>query len=290
MKISVLLLFIFNFPLFAQTQIGVIDDPDGYTNVRKGEGANYTIVGRVEEGERFEFYESGGNWWMVRLGDSIQGFVYRDRIKPLEEVRCACYESHLLGSSGNINPSFTAELANGNEVSICGYLHSKLSDQAIEISEFAAFDCAIEQVLVEYGAVQYCRVENKDNELLITELINLPVGKDWKFEMAPYAEQTVTSKDLQVVVSDVEPVLEVPKLANEKIEDFLQSVRDQRGGGKLENWERDIMKLLVTALHGNKEAAEILLNLESYIGFKTDGAQAGTYRDAVAAYRWISKE
>ncbi len=289
MKAFIFLLVIYSLPVSAQTQVGVINDPDGYTNIRKGKGTNYPIVGSIERGERFEFYKSDSNWWMVKLGDSIQGFMYSDRIKPLEEVKCACYESHLLGSPSEMSPSFTAKLANGNKVSICGYLQSKLSSRTIEISEFAAFDCATEQILAEYGAVQYCRVENKNNELIITELINLPVGKDWQFNMVPYAERTITSKDLQIIVSDVKPVLEVPKLDDEKIEEFLQSVRDQQGGGKLENWERDIMKLLISALHGNQEAADILLNLESHIDFKTDGAQAETYGDALAAYRWMKK-
>jgi uncharacterized protein YgiM (DUF1202 family) len=31
----------------------VINDPDGYTNVRSGQGASYGIIARINEGEVF---------------------------------------------------------------------------------------------------------------------------------------------------------------------------------------------------------------------------------------------
>lgn len=59
----------------------VIDDPDGYTNVRSRASADAQIVARVQAGERFLTYRQDGNWWQVKTQDGKVGYMHVSRIR-----------------------------------------------------------------------------------------------------------------------------------------------------------------------------------------------------------------
>jgi hypothetical protein len=70
----------------------VINDPDGYTNIRsspRSDGKN--IIGIVKSGQEFKAYpEAGAEWWRVSVpsqsknSPSIIGFMHRSRITILK--------------------------------------------------------------------------------------------------------------------------------------------------------------------------------------------------------------
>ncbi|MCP4967071.1 MAG: hypothetical protein GY926_17790 [bacterium] len=66
--------------------MAVIDDPDGYTNVRAGEGVDYDVVIRVVEGDVFYVIPQGGDqdWWPVRTTSGHSGFMHRSRIELVQ--------------------------------------------------------------------------------------------------------------------------------------------------------------------------------------------------------------
>ena len=66
------------------------------------------------------------------------------------------------------------------------------------------------------------------------------------------------SQDSQIVTSSIKPVLEVPELDDEEVYEFLQFIRTQKGVRTLNNWKKDIAKLLIVALPKNEAAAKIL--------------------------------
>jgi uncharacterized protein YgiM (DUF1202 family) len=59
----------------------VIDDPDGYTNMRSAPSINAAILARIEEGQEFATYPQDGEWWQVRTSDGKLGYVSRSRIR-----------------------------------------------------------------------------------------------------------------------------------------------------------------------------------------------------------------
>jgi hypothetical protein len=63
----------------------VIDDPDGYTNVRAGPSGRSAIVDRVEDGETFVTFRQTGAWWRVRTSDGTLGYMSASRIRLLRE-------------------------------------------------------------------------------------------------------------------------------------------------------------------------------------------------------------
>ena len=68
----------------AFTQAAVIDDPDGYTNVRSGPAASFPVITRVNRGEVFTTYPQTTEWWQVRTADSRVGYMAGSRVRILE--------------------------------------------------------------------------------------------------------------------------------------------------------------------------------------------------------------
>jgi uncharacterized membrane protein YgcG len=62
----------------------VIDDPDGYTNVRSMKSASSDIVTKVYQGEEFYTYVQDGNWWLIRTKDGKVGYMHVSRIRILQ--------------------------------------------------------------------------------------------------------------------------------------------------------------------------------------------------------------
>lgn len=60
----------------------VINDPDGYTNIRKQPDSNSDIVGRVTVNQPFTVLSTDGNWWQVRAQDGTLGYMHKSRITP----------------------------------------------------------------------------------------------------------------------------------------------------------------------------------------------------------------
>lgn len=76
----------------------VIQDPDGYTNIRSSASGSGDILGRIVDGERFYTSEQQATWWKVRTQSGITGYVHKSRIKlSLVSVSQAnCPTAHLL--------------------------------------------------------------------------------------------------------------------------------------------------------------------------------------------------
>jgi hypothetical protein len=69
----------------------VINDPDGYTNIRSSPRIDGQKIGIVKTGQEFKAYpEAGAEWWRVSAPSqskdsaSIIGFMHRSRIKTLK--------------------------------------------------------------------------------------------------------------------------------------------------------------------------------------------------------------
>ena len=58
-----------------------INDPDGYTNLRKEKNSTSDIVEKVKAGDRIEVLDNAGNWWLVKTKTGNQGYVYKTKIK-----------------------------------------------------------------------------------------------------------------------------------------------------------------------------------------------------------------
>jgi hypothetical protein len=110
----------------------VINDPDGYTNIRDGRSVNYNIVARIYENEIFYAYPSNtSNWYPVITKNGTQGYVHNSRISFLnnsnsnqnitrEEMSLI---TNLLGGSANSGKLICKRKSCKKEF-CCGWEHS----------------------------------------------------------------------------------------------------------------------------------------------------------------------
>lgn len=68
------------------SMLGVIHDPDGFTNMRENCGINYPVIQKIREGQLFIYWPtSEKTWWKVKTLDSCQiGYMHKSRIEPLD--------------------------------------------------------------------------------------------------------------------------------------------------------------------------------------------------------------
>lgn len=64
----------------------VINDPDGFVNVRSGKGADTPIVEKITKNEVFKYSPNFYSpWWRViakKGKKSVEGYVHKSRILP----------------------------------------------------------------------------------------------------------------------------------------------------------------------------------------------------------------
>lgn len=86
-KITILFFLIFIGKTFTQEnlKIGQINDPDGYTNVRKEANAKAQVVGKILKNEYFFCEEYNPNWYRVTKQNRIKGFVHKSRVQGVKE-------------------------------------------------------------------------------------------------------------------------------------------------------------------------------------------------------------
>jgi hypothetical protein len=120
MRKHFLLILLFFLTLICWSQdkkIGVINDPDGYTNLRAGKGVSFKIIDKILENEIFyNEDDSNENWLPVTItrcacdesddySNEIEGYVHRSRILELNKLEVAQMKARL-------NIIFNQELEN----------------------------------------------------------------------------------------------------------------------------------------------------------------------------------
>ncbi len=271
-------------PLCTQAQtFGIINDPDGYTNIRGGEGSNYEIVGKLEEGYKFKYLPNDkSSWWAVETipyyGESIKGFVHKSRVQPYYvEVAdgCGCSHSYTTGKEetilkANIGPA---------SIEVCGYLLQRQSASSVKISEFTVYNCTSQEVLRFYGAVQTCQVTVEENKLQITELDRLPVGAGFAWVQVPYRQVELTDVDGKLTFSKERFVLDLSAINTQDIEAFEAVFPQFRGKGYFDELETFIGKLLVCSLKGSKKCRTAFEDIDNYLNVVLDGHFREFYND-----------
>ena len=58
-----------------------IQDPDGYTNLRKDKTATSEILQKIKSGEHIDVLDNTGDWFLVKTKEGKQGYVHKSRIK-----------------------------------------------------------------------------------------------------------------------------------------------------------------------------------------------------------------
>ncbi|AZB01953.1 SH3 domain-containing protein [Chryseobacterium joostei] len=61
--------------------IFIIQDSDGYTNLRKDKNSSSQILQKINTGEQIDVLDQSGDWWLVVSKEGKKGYVHKSRIK-----------------------------------------------------------------------------------------------------------------------------------------------------------------------------------------------------------------
>ncbi len=84
-----ILVFICSLTLFAENKLAIINDPDGFTFVRSGQGKEFKVVDTLFSDDFFNFqFIDNSDWAKVSTwkGRQIEGFICRSRIQEIEKL------------------------------------------------------------------------------------------------------------------------------------------------------------------------------------------------------------
>jgi len=108
MKIPSTILFLLSSTL-ALGQFAIIQDTDGYCNVRQSAGTNEKVINKLKSGHMVYEFERKGNWVYINYSQNnseVYGYVYYDRLKPIsdyESIPITSKEDHSITlSKGDI--------------------------------------------------------------------------------------------------------------------------------------------------------------------------------------------
>ena len=171
-----LLLFLFlvaNISLAQQRYIGQINDPDGYTNIRKSPNSKAEIIGKLLKNEYFFYTENPSGWYEVSTQRKVQGFVHKSRIQKVNDKELIALKINFGDYAENTHDTIVKLniLKEANPFFIIGYNYPKIPHKETESNELS--------------------VSNKDIKL---EFVTKKVNKnDYKFKINKNG-QTIAGK------------------------------------------------------------------------------------------------
>lgn len=66
---------------YSQSKIGLINDKDGFTNIRVDRSNKSDIIGKIIDKEYFTFFENANsNWWIIQTENGQIGYIHKSRI------------------------------------------------------------------------------------------------------------------------------------------------------------------------------------------------------------------
>lgn len=165
-------------PAEAFTLAAVIDDPEGFTNIRSGQSAKTAIVGKVLEGEKFLTYTQPGRWWRVRKADGTTGFMFRKYIRLVEGRAPAIAAGSApagVGGSGVVIPDSSDRLLSPDELGNYSALELRIARNEIFARHGLRFsDAALRN---HFSRFNWYRATNDAVELSAIEKANVALLK-----------------------------------------------------------------------------------------------------------------
>lgn len=64
-----------------ESSSAIIQDSDGYTNLRKYKNTSSEIIQKIKTGEKIEVLDKNGDWWLIKTNAGTNGYVHKSRIK-----------------------------------------------------------------------------------------------------------------------------------------------------------------------------------------------------------------
>lgn len=172
MKNLVLFLFLVaNISLAQQRYIGQINDPDGYTNIRKSPNSKAEIIGKLPKNEYFFYTENPSGWYEVSTQRKVQGFVHKSRIQKVNDKELIALKINFGDYAENTHDTIVKLniLKEANPFFIIGYNYPKIPHKVTEGNELLVSnkDIKLEFVTKKVNKSDYKFKINKNGQTIV---------------------------------------------------------------------------------------------------------------------------
>lgn len=238
-----IVLLIFPFSIYSQGK-AIIDDPDGYTNVRIKPAGK--VIDKIYEHEIFTVQSKDGDWWSVELFNGTAGYVHNSRVEIIEIDNCSwCWDPNLY------IPTPKGVLLGS------GYRPERISKNKYLVSETRVGLLNQDQKQLEVPAVDHAFIDIGENEIIIELLVWLPKDNNWKMEFLPFKKFIISRNepsDLQEFMV-LSPAYQSADVLQNFLSEYTKSPALNAG-----EFEGAMYKLFMAAISGYPEAKDLLKN------------------------------
>jgi hypothetical protein len=172
----------------------------------------------------------------------------------------------------------------GKELLVCGKKDSVINEKHRIITDVNAIDCTSGETFLGETEGEKFDVLMKPDMVKVTSLRYLPVGKHFAWQTTPYLEQDIQMVKDSFAISPSEWKIELAPLTKEEIKavqkDFKEHTKEYAKMTNAYDNKKLMGKLLVCALHGDKESETLFENLQEKLGKTYEGDLADYYEDA----------
>lgn len=198
-------------------------------------------------------------------------------------VSCNCPQNDYLKTKTDT----IFQLSNGKMIALCGYKNP--DTKPVTYSEFILGECGQDTIIGFWDAMVECRLRVEKENLLITHLVNLPVGinfeyqdTEWKTQKLNFGRERI---DSTLIVNRG-----IRKYTQDEIKSVLKSYKINAAKREL---SEDVMvivnELFVAILSGNKTARKYFKAFATDFG-EVDGSYGEEYDDLVGMLlEWDSR-
>lgn len=183
---------------------------------------------------------------------------------------CDCPKTEYAGTKADT----TFHLSNGKTIVLCGYKNP--DSNPTTFSEFILAFCEQDTIIDFWGALLTCRVTVNSDTLLVDQIMNLPIGKNFEFQETVWKTDKIhfSGKKLlrELVVNR-----QIRKYNQNEIQAVLHEY-EKAPLGLDENIMKIANKLFIATISGDKKAREYFKEFKIKFGI-LDGAFAEEYSD-----------
>jgi hypothetical protein len=199
-----------------------------------------------------------------------------------KRTSCDCPKTKFAGTKADT----TFQLSNGKTIVLCGYKNP--DSNPTTFSEFILSVCGQDTIIDFWGAVLTCRLKINKDTLLVDELQNLPIGKNFQFQETVWTTEKIYFSG-QKTVRKLVVTRQIRKYNQDEIQSVLKTYETAKPG--LDDRKMEIAnKLFIAIISGDKKARLYFKEFENEFG-TLDGAFAEEYSDLTAMLElWDRKE
>lgn len=170
----------------------------------------------------------------------------------------------------------TFYLSNGKTIVLCGYKNPE--SKPTTFSEFILAVCGQDTIIDFWGAVQTCRLNVNKDTLFVSELKNLPTGKNFKYQETVWTTEKYSSMDRRLLENF--SLTDKSKIQSRRNTNCVKSIRNS----KVWTWRMqngNCKQTIYCYNFGWQKARQYFKEFKNKFG-TLDGAFAEEYSDLIA--------